>query len=319
MIQLPEGAAGAQIVGIGDYRPSRVVTNEELSRRVETSDTWIRERTGIATRRIAADETVTDMAYEAAAKALAAGGVPAGDVDLVIVATCSAENRLPNVAPVVAARLGAPAPGAYDLGGACAGFSYALGAAADAIRVGNARNALVIGAEKLSPITDWDDRSTCILFADGAGATVLSACDTPGVGPVVWGSDGNRWDAITCTGDDPFLRMDGQAVFRWATTALAPIARRAVEAAGLQLSDVDAVVLHQANVRIIDSIVRALKLGEHVVVARDIADSGNTSAASIPMALARLTESGAVPGGATALLLAFGAGLTYAGQVVRMP
>lgn len=318
MIRLTPGAAGARLLGIGDYRPTKVVTNDEIARRVETSDTWIKDRTGIVSRRVAESETVTDMAYEAGAKALAASGVPAADIDLVIVATCSAEDRLPGVAPVVATRLGIVAPGAYEIQAACAGFCYALGAAADAIRCGSARQVLVVGVEKLSNITDWDDRGTCILFADGAGAAVVGPADEPGVGPVVWGSDGGRGNTITCLADDPFLRMDGQAVFRWATTSLAPVARRACELAGLEPADVDVVVLHQANLRIIESIVRALRLGDKVI-ARDIAESGNTSAASVPMALARLIERGEVSSGDTALLLAFGAGLTYAGQVVRLP
>ena len=318
-LSLPLGHAGARILALGDYRPARVVTNDDLAHRVETNDAWVRERTGIVSRRVAAaDETVTDMATVAAAKALAASGLAAADIDLVIVATCSTIDRLPGVAPVVATRLGMPAPGAYDVQAACAGFSYALANAADAIKVGNATRALVIGVEKLSDITDWSDRSTCILFADGAGAAVVGAADEPGIGPVVWGSDGERGQSITCTAADPFLRMEGQTVFRWATTALAPVARRVCEAAGIEVADVDAVVLHQANLRIIDSIVRALKLSDKVI-ARDIVDSGNTSAASVPMALSRLVEGGEVMSGDLALLLAFGAGLTYAGQVVRVP
>ena len=262
-LSLPLGHAGARILALGDYRPARVVTNDDLAHRVETNDAWVRERTGIVSRRVAAaDETVTDMATVAAAKALAASGLAAADIDLVIVATCSTIDRLPGVAPVVATRLGMPAPGAYDVQAACAGFSYALANAADAIKVGNATRALVIGVEKLSDITDWSDRSTCILFADGAGAAVVGAADEPGIGPVVWGSDGERGQSITWTAAYPFLRMEGQTVFRWATTALAPVARRVCEAAGIEVADVDAVVLHQANLRIIDSIVRALKLSD---------------------------------------------------------
>lgn len=318
MIQLRTGAPGARFLGLGDYRPARVVTNDEIAQRVETSDSWIRERTGIISRRVAGSETVLEMAEQAAAKALAASGVPAAEIDLVIVATCSAEDRLPGTAPMVAARLSIPGPGAYEVQAACAGFCYAIAQASDAIRAGSAERVLVIGVEKLSGITDWDDRSTCILFADGAGAAVIGPAEEPGIGPVVWGSDGARGHTITCLADDPFLRMDGQSVFRWATTALAPVARRACTAAGLAPEDLDAVVLHQANLRIIDSIVRALGV-QDLVIARDIVDSGNTSAASIPLALARLAEQGELASGATALVLAFGAGLTYAGQVVRLP
>lgn len=314
----PPGAVGARILAVGDYRPARVLTNEELARRVQTSDVWIRERTGIAERRIADTESVADMATEAAAKALAASGLVAAEVDLVVAATCSAEDRLPGIAPVVAGRLGLTAPGAYDLNAACAGFCYALANAADAIRAGSARYALVIGAEKLSDITDWDDRSTCIIFADGAGAVVVGPADEPGIGPVAWGSDGARSETITCLGSDPYLRMEGQAVFRWATTSLAEVGRRACELAGITPQELDALVLHQANLRILDSLARSLGVRDKVL-ARDIVETGNTSAASIPMAMTRMRNSGEIASGDLALLLAFGGGLTYAGQVVRIP
>jgi 3-oxoacyl-[acyl-carrier-protein] synthase-3 len=222
-------------------------------------------------------------------------------------------------APQIADRLGmAQRPGALDVNAACAGFCYALAHASDAIRAGNARHVLVVGTEKLSDITDWTDRSTCILFADGAGAAVVGPSDEPGIGPVVWGSEGDRGPLITVTADDPYLRMDGPAVFRWATTQLAPVARAACERAGLTTDDLRAVVLHQANNRIIDAIVRALRV-PHAVIARDIVDTGNTSAASIPMALTRLIDLGEVSSGDPALLLGFGSGLTYAGQVVTIP
>ncbi len=178
---------------------------------------------------------------------------------------------------------------------------------------------LVIGSEKMSSILDWTDRGTCILFADGAGAVVIGPSDEPGIGPVVWGSDGERGDLITCLGTDPFLRMEGPAVFRWATTSLAPVVREACARADVEVADLKVVVFHQANARIIDAVVRALKLTDDVVVARDVVDSGNTSAASIPMALARVLESGEVESGSLALLLGFGSGLNYAGQVVTLP
>jgi 3-oxoacyl-[acyl-carrier-protein] synthase-3 len=177
----------------------------------------------------------------------------------------------------------------------------------------------VIGAEKMSALVDWTDRGTCILFADGAGAIVVGPSDEPGIGPVVWGSDGERGDLITCLGSDPFLRMAGPAVFRWATTSLAPVVREACARAGVEVADLKVVVFHQANARIIDSVVRALGLAEDVVVARDVVESGNTSAASIPMALARVLETGEVESGSLALLLGFGSGLNYAGQVVALP
>lgn len=317
-LSLPTLRSGARILGLGDYRPARVLTNDELARRVDTSDQWIRQRTGIAERRIAESESVTDMAAEAAAKALAASGLAAGDIDLVVVATCSAENRLPGIAPLVADRLGLRTPGAYDLNAACAGFCYALANAADAIRTRNAHRALVIGVERLSDIVDWDDRTTSIIFADGAGAAVLGPADAPGIGPVAWGSDGSRGDTITCLRDDPYLRMEGQAVFRWATTSLAEVGRRACELAGVTPRDVDALILHQANLRILESLARSLGARDKVL-ARDIVEAGNTSAASIPMAMTRMLSSGEIGSGDLALLLAFGAGLTYAGQVVRIP
>lgn len=317
-LSIPLAAAGARILALGEYRPPRVVTNDELSRRIDTSDQWIRDRTGIAERRVAEAESVADMATEAAAKALSASGLSAADIDLVIAATCSAENRLPGIAPVVAGRLGLPAPGAYDLNAACAGFCYALANAADAIRTGNARHALVIGVERLSNITDWDDRNTAIIFADGAGAAVVVPAERPGIGPVAWGSDGGRSGTITCLAADPYLRMDGPAVFRWATTSLAEVARRACRLAGITPADLDALVLHQANLRILDSLARSLGVRDKVL-ATDIVEAGNTSAASIPMAMTRMRERGELGSGDLALLLAFGAGLTYAGQVIRIP
>ncbi len=317
----PVGAPGAQILGLGGYRPARVVTNDEISQLVDTSDTWIRERTGIVTRRIAApDESVADMATAAAAKALAAAGRHGDEIDLVLLATCSEVDRLPGVAATVASRLGARAPGAIDVNAACAGFCYALAMASDAVRTGNAEFVLVVGVEKLSDFVDWTDRGTCIIFADGAGAAVVGPAAEPGIGPVTWGSDGERGDLITSRRTESFLlRMDGPAVFRWATTQLAPVARAACARAGLDPADLRALVAHQANVRIIDSLVRALALPDTAVISRDIVEAGNTSAASIPLALSRLVEAGSVRSGDPALLLGFGSGLTYAGQVVLCP
>ncbi len=315
------GAPGARLLGLGDYRPARVVSNDEISQLVESSDTWIRERTGIVTRRIAApDESVADMSTAAAAKALAAAGLRGDEVDLLLLATCSEVDRLPGVAAIVASRLGAVAPGALDVNAACAGFCYALSMASDAVRIGNARHVVVVGVEKLSDFIDWTDRGTCIIFADGAGAAVVGPADEPGIGPVAWGSDGERGGLITSRRTDSYLlRMDGPAVFRWATTQLAPVARAACDRAGIAPGELRALVPHQANVRIIDSLVRALGLSDDVVVSRDIVESGNTSAASIPLALTRLIETGQVQSGDPALLLGFGSGLTYAGQVVLCP
>jgi 3-oxoacyl-[acyl-carrier-protein] synthase-3 len=313
---------GSRIVSLGHYQPSRVLTNDDLAQMVETNDAWIQDRVGIQTRRIAApEETVADMAAAAAEKALAASGLGAGDIDMVAVATCSSVDRCPNVATRVANKLGINAPAAFDLNTACSGFSYALGNVDHAIRAGAARNALVIGAEKLSDLTDWTDRSTAILFGDGAGAAVVSAVpgDEPGgIGPVVWGSAPEKGDTLKIEGWRPYIVQEGQAVFRWATTALAPFAALACERAGVAPADIAAFVAHQANVRIIDGIAKRLKL-PNAVVARDIVESGNTSAASVPLALSKLVERREVPAGAPVLLFGFGGGLTYAGQVVRCP
>ncbi|MEU5564769.1 MULTISPECIES: beta-ketoacyl-ACP synthase III [Micromonospora] len=313
--------AGSRIVALGHYQPSRVVTNDELAQMVDTSDEWIRDRVGIATRRIAGDETVADMAAAAAGKALANSGLTAADIDLVVVATCTSVDRSPNVACRVAAKLGIDAPGAYDINTACSGFSYALGTVDHAIRAGAARNAIVIGAEKLSDFTDWTDRSTCIIFGDGAGAAVVTATgdDEPtGVGPVLWGSVPEKSDAVRIEGWRAYVQQEGQTVFRWATTALAPLALQACERAGVAPSELAAFVPHQANARIIDGIAKRLDIPD-AIIAKDIVESGNTSAASVPLALSKLVERREIPSGAPVLLFGFGGGLTYAGQVVRCP
>jgi 3-oxoacyl-[acyl-carrier-protein] synthase-3 len=304
-----------KIVALGHYQPARVVTNDELSQRVDTNDQWIRERVGIVTRRIAGPEdTVVSMAVAASQKALASAGLDASDIDTVILASCSDLVAIPNASARVCIELGIK-PAAMDLNTACSGFSYALAAADHAIRAGAARNVLVIGSEKLSDILDWDDRSTCIIFADGAGAAVVSASDTPSIGPVSWGSEPSQVIGMT---ERNHIYQEGQSVFRWATTALAPIAAKICEDAGVRPSELAAFVPHQANLRIIESV--AKKLGAtNAVIARDIVESGNTSSASIPMALSKMIERGEVPSGAPVLLLGFGGGMTYAGQVVLSP
>jgi 3-oxoacyl-[acyl-carrier-protein] synthase III len=322
-MRLTEGHAGARVLAFGGYQPARVVTNDELAQTVETDDEWIRSRVGIASRRIAGpDETVADMAVQAGGKAMAGSGLSPADVDLVIVATCTPEVQIPNVAATVAKRLGIVAPGAYDLNAACAGFCYALATAADAVRTGTARNALVIGAEKLSQWVDWTDRSTCIIFADGAGAAVVGPVTDPdeeaGVGPVFWGSDGDLADKIYIQDRSSFIIQEGQAVFRWATSALAPIALKACEKAGVDPAELAAFVPHQANLRIVEAIAR--KLGApQALVASDIVTAGNTSSASIPLALSRMIERGEVQSGSKALLIGFGAGMCYAAQVITVP
>ena len=313
---------GTKILGFGGYQPDKVVTNDDLAKIVDTNDEWIRSRVGIQSRRVAGDdETVADMAEAAGAKALAASGLEPSEVDLVIVATCSPESPLPNVSATVAHRLGIPAPGAYDLNAACAGFCYGIGAASDSVRAGSARNVLVIGAEKMTSWIDWTDRSTCIIFADGAGAAVVGqagADERPGIGPVVWGSAGDLAQKITIEGRDGSLRQDGQSVFRWATSAIAPVALEACRRAGVTPAEISAFVSHQANLRIVESIAKKLGIPRERV-ADDIIQSGNTSSASIPLALSRMAEQGRLQPGTPALLIGFGAGMCYASQVITVP
>jgi 3-oxoacyl-[acyl-carrier-protein] synthase III len=317
-----EGTAGARILSFGGYQPARVVTNDELAATVDTNDEWIRSRVGIASRRIAApDETVADMAVNAGGKALAASGLSAEDIDLVIVATCTPEAQIPNTAATVARRLGINAPGAYDMNAACAGFCYALANASDAVRTGTAHNVLVIGAEKLSQWIDWTDRSTCIIFADGAGAVVVGPVgdgEPTGIGPVAWGSAGDLASKIEIPNRRSYMYQEGQAVFRWATTTMHPIAAQACERAGVAVGDLSAFVPHQANLRIIESIARRLGVPRERL-ADDIVHSGNTSSASVPLALARMAERGDLKSGSPVLLLGFGAGLCYAAQVITVP
>lgn len=313
---------GSRIVGIGHHQPARILTNEELAGMVDTNDEWIRSRVGIRTRHIAGpDEPVDELAAHAAAKALAAAGLAADDIDLVVVATSTAVDRSPNMAARVAHRLGVPSPAALDLNVVCAGFTHALATADHTLRAGAATRALVIGADKMSAVTDWTDRSTCVLVGDGAGAVVVEPCaegEEPGIGPVLWGSVPEMGDAVRIEGEPARFAQEGQSVYRWATRSLPPLAREACAKAGLDPADLAAVVLHQANLRIIEPL--AEKIGAvNAVIARDVVDSGNTSAASVPIALSKLVERGELVSGAPALLFGFGGNLSYAGQVIRCP
>ncbi|RNL85267.1 beta-ketoacyl-ACP synthase III [Halostreptopolyspora alba] len=310
--------AGARVAAFGEYQPGNVVTNDDLASRVDTTDEWVRSRVGIEERRIASeDETVVSMAVSAGGKALAAGGVSPDEIDLVIVATCTKVDQIPHAAASVATRLGINAPGAFDLNAACAGFCYALNTASDAVRTGSARNVLVVGSEKLSDWVDWDDRSTCVIFADGAGAAVVTPAETPGIGPVAWGSAGDGADTIYLR-ENKYLYQEGQTVFRWTTTELHSVALQALERAGIPPTELTAFVPHQANLRIVEGIAR--KLGApQALIARDIVTAGNTSSASIPLAISRMSGRGELPSGSTVLTLGFGAGLTYAAQVLRIP
>ncbi|MGY1720342.1 MULTISPECIES: beta-ketoacyl-ACP synthase III [unclassified Blastococcus] len=319
-LQLPVGAPGARILGFGSYRPRRRVTNAELAERMDTNDEWIQARVGIAERRWAEpDETLVEMSVAAGGKALAASGLDAGDIDLVLLATTSPPKAIPGLAPRIAHQLGVPRPGAFDVNAGCAGWCYALSAAADAIRSGTARNALVIGGERLTDYTNLDDRATAVIFADGAGAAVVTASDEPAIGPAVWGSDGDLHEAIAIPENETGMSMAGQAVYRWATTKLTDTLAEAMRRAGVGPDDIDVFAPHQANLRIIELMAKRLKLPERTVIARDIVRSGNTSSASVPLALAALLESGEARSGDVALLLGYGAGLTFAGQVVVLP
>jgi len=329
-IHQPTGAAHARILSVGGYRPSRVVTNEEICERIDSSDQWIRERSGIESRRWAApDESVIDMSVAAAGKAIAQAGITPVQVGAVIVATVTHPLQTPSAAAAVAHRLGTASAAALDVSAACAGFCYGVSMAHDMVRGGSAEYVLVIGCEKLSDFTDSYDRSTAFIFGDGAGAVVIGPSDEPAIGPTIWGSDGSEYDAITQRAswidvrdhnvEFPMLTMQGQKVFRWAVWQMAPVADQALAAAGITSDQLDAFIPHQANLRIVDAMVKTLKLPEHVQVARDIREAGNTSAASIPLAMERMLESGEVKSGGLALLIGFGAGLVFAAQVVRLP
>lgn len=314
----------AALLGLGAHRPARRVGNDELAARLDTDDAWIRRRTGIRTRRIAGpDESVVAMAADAARKALADSGRDGCEVDLVVLVTCTAPTPLPGGAAAVAAALGARSAGAFDLNAACAGFCYGLSVAADAVRGGSARLVVVAASERMSDVVDWQDRSSAVLFGDGAGAVIVGAGPgtrsggADGIGPVVWGSDGAR-AALIAQPPGGKLGLDGPAVFRWAVTDMAAVARRACGRAGVTPAELGAFVPHQANARIVLSVARELGVPEQRV-ALDVADSANTSSASIPLALTRMRELGSVNSADLALLLGFGAGLTWAGQVVAVP
>jgi 3-oxoacyl-[acyl-carrier-protein] synthase III len=330
LIRTAVGAKYARIMSVGGYRPSRIVTNEEICERIDSSDQWIRERSGIESRRWAApDESVIDMCLAAAGKAVAQAGITPAQVGAVIVATVTHPLQTPSAAAAVAHRLGTGNAAAFDVSAACAGFCYGVSMANDMVRGGSAEHVLVIGCEKLSDFTDSYDRSTAFIFGDGAGAVVIGPSDEPSIGPTIWGSDGSEYEAITQRAswidvrdhnvEFPMLTMQGQKVFRWAVWQMAPVATQALEAAGITSDQLDAFIPHQANLRIVDAMVKTLKLPENVPVARDIVEAGNTSAASIPLAMERMIESGEVKSGGLALLIGFGAGLVFAAQVVRLP
>ena len=341
--------ANTRIMGVGAYRPSVIVTNEDVCQWIDSSDEWIRQRTGIITRhRAPADVSVIDMAEGAAREALQKAGIEASQLGAVIVSTVTHPYATPSAAASLADRLGAtPAP-AFDISAACAGYCYGIAQGDALVRSGAASYVLVVGAEKLSDVIDNTERTISFLLGDGAGAVVIGPSDTPGIGPSVWGSDGSKWDAIGMThsmldirelaltgkrgaavSDEeaavtdaslwPTLRQDGQTVFRWAVWEMAKVAQQALDAAGIRSEDLAAFIPHQANMRIIDEMAKKLHLPATVKIARDIADAGNTSAASIPLATHRLLEENPELSGGLALQIGFGAGLVFGAQVVVLP
>jgi 3-oxoacyl-(acyl-carrier-protein) synthase III len=328
-LNTPAPVAHAGILGLGVFRPERVVTNDEICQKIDSNDEWIQERSGIIERRHAgANEHVVSMATAAARKALADAGITADQLDLVMVATVTHRYQTPSASVEVAAALGAANAAATDTSAACAGFCYGLGIADGMIRSGVAKYILLIGAEKLSEIVDFEDRGTAFLFADGAGAVIVGPTQVQGIGPTIWGADGTQLDAIIMepdvftaerTGKPSVLTMQGQQVFRWAVGQMGDVCVQAMTAAGVTVNDLAAFVPHQANNRITDALIKQLDLPDHVAVARDIAFSGNTSAASVPLALDRLRENGEVKSGDLVLMVGFGAGLVHAAQVALVP
>lgn len=331
ILQQAQPTQFSKILAIGAERGELVVTNDDIAGPIDSSDEWIRQRTGIVTRRRAgADKDVLDLAESASKKALEAAGLVGADIDAIILSTITHMHMTPSAAAILADRIGATPAAAYDVSAACAGYAYGIGQADALVRAGLARHVLVIGAEKLSEIIDPTDRSISFLLGDGAGAAIVGPSDTPGIGPTVWGSDGSKATAIRQTHswtelrEDPSLgwptlRQDGPTVFKWASFQMAPIAEKAMAEAGVTAEDIQVFIPHQANMRIIDQMKKQLGLPDTVVIARDIAETGNTSAASIPLAAERLLSEGQATSGDLALQIGFGAGLVYAAQVVVLP
>jgi len=333
-IKNTQAPQNTRIMSVGAYRPSRVVPNSEIVDAIESSDEWIQQRTGIKTRHFAGeDESLVDMAFAAAEIAIKRAGLQATDIDTVIFSTITYPYQAPSAATELIQRLGNPKAAAFDLNAACAGFSYGVGIASDLVRNHTSKYALVIGGEKLSDFTSPTDRATAFIFADGAGAVVIGPSDEVGIGATVWGADAENRDAIMmqpswldfkkgATVDQvgwPDIAQEGQRVFRWAVYEVAQVGKKAIEAAGIQPSDLGAFIPHQANERIIDSLAKSMELPEGIVIARDIQTTGNTSAASIPLAMDRVLAENPELSGKLALLIGFGAGLVYSSQVVVLP
>ena len=320
--------AYARIAGIGSYLPEKVVTNHDLEERMDTSDEWIQERTGIKRRHIAADdETCSDMALVAAQRAMTMAEVDPADIDLIIVGTVTPDKIFPSTACIVQRRLGIQGCPAMDIQAACSGFIYAMDLANRFIRTGAAKNALIIGSEMLSRITDWEDRATAVLFGDGAGAAVLQPSEEAGIISTHIHSDGQYEDLLqvpsgislgydAVCAEKAFIQMDGNAVFRRAVATLGSIARETLDGNGIDKHDIDWLVPHQANLRIISAAAKKLDLSmDHVVVTVD--EHANTSSASIPLALDTAVRDGRIKRGQLLLFEAFGAGFTWGSALLR--
>ncbi|RGE19595.1 beta-ketoacyl-ACP synthase III [Leucobacter sp. wl10] len=328
----PTGPAHTRILALGASRGDLDVPNDDLVGPIDSSDEWIRQRTGIVQRRRASREVgAVDLAVAAGEEAIAKSGLERSEIDGVIIATISNVAITPSMASLAAHRLGLTPAAAFDISAACAGYVYGVAQGDALVRAGVCKNVLVIGAEKLSDVVDPTDRSISFLLADGAGAVVIGPSDHPGIGPTVWGSDGEKWDVIRMTSSFeeyranphevpwPTLRQDGPSVFRWAVWEMAKVARRTLEVSGVEAADLAAFVPHQANMRIIDEFAKQLRLPDSVAVARDIEMQGNTSAASVPLAMHRLLEEQPELSGGLALTIGFGAGLVYGAQIVELP
>ena len=332
MKQLQESTpvAHTRIYALGAARGNQVVTNDEIAGPIDSSDEWIRQRTGVATRtRAAEDQSMMDLAVEASKEAIAKSGVDPSEIGAVILATISFPYQTPSGASLLSELVGAQGAAAYDISAACAGYCYGIAQADALVRSGLCKYVLVVGAEKLSDFISPTDRTISFLLGDGAGAAIVGASDHPGISRTIWGADGSSWDKVGMTGSIlnfrdgkipwPTLTQEGQTVFRWAVWEMSKVAKQALDAAGIEASDLSALVMHQANLRIIDEFAKQMKLPDTVVIAKDIVETGNTSAASVPLAMHRILEEKKVASGGFALQIGFGAGLTFAAQVVELP
>jgi len=332
MKQLQESipVAHTRIYALGAARGNQVVTNDDIAGPIDSSDEWIRQRTGVATRtRAAEDQSMMDLAVEASKEAIAKSGVDPNEIGAVILATISFPYQTPSGASLLSELVGAHDAAAYDISAACAGYCYGIAQADALVRSGLCKYVLVVGAEKLSDFISPTDRTISFLLGDGAGAAIVGASDHPGISKTIWGADGSSWDKVGMTGSIldfrdgktpwPTLTQEGQTVFRWAVWEMSKVAKQALDAAGIEASDLSALVMHQANLRIIDEFAKQMKLPDTVVIAKDIVDTGNTSAASVPLAMHRILEEKKVASGGFALQIGFGAGLAFAAQVVELP